>query len=71
MPVYLLFGWAIFDDWDGFIEALRYYLTPDFWSWIRGEGIDDWWAEFKVAAFIIACGAAVVGEWYLIRTWWG
>lgn len=70
-PMYLLIGWAIFDSWGGFFEAIKYYLTPDFWSFLVGEWAEDWWAEFKLFIFAIACAAVVVGEWWVIHRVWG
>lgn len=61
IPIYLLVGWAVFDNWANFFEALVYQLTPDAWSWLKGEGLDDLWAEMKLLFFLVACG----------RSWWG
>ena len=66
-PVYVLIGWLIFDDLAGFIESLRYWMMPDAWSWIKGEGIEDLWAELKLFAFVIACTAIVAGEHYELK----
>ncbi len=65
-PVYFAIGWAIFDSWEGLGESLYYWIRPDMWSWIRGEGVEDAWAEFKLLFFVLACAACIWGEYALI-----
>ena len=65
-PVYIGLGWVIFDSWEGFGEALYYLIRPDMWSWIQGEGVEDWWAEFKLFIWLGGCALVVAGEYYLI-----
>lgn len=45
----------MFDDFDGFVECMRYAWAPDIWSWINGEGLEDMWAEMKLG-FWWLCG---------------
>jgi hypothetical protein len=66
-PVFFVIGWVIFDDWEGFLESLKYLATPDWWSWLRGEGIEDWWAELKFFFWVIGCGLVVYGEHWAIQ----
>ena len=33
---------------EDFMVCLKYYLTPDFWSFIRGEYHQDSFAEMKI-----------------------
>lgn len=68
-PVYLLFGKAVFDDWDGFVECVKYWLMPDIISWLNGEGVDDWWAELKLWWWLAGCAVVVVGKWYALTSW--
>ncbi len=42
-----------FDGWDDFVEALKYWLMPDIISILRGEGIEDFWAEAKLLWFLL------------------
>jgi len=65
-PLYLLVGWAIFKTWDGFFESVRYWITPDAWSWLRGEGVEDLWAELLLLAFLITCGSCIAIEHILL-----
>ncbi|AQT66953.1 hypothetical protein STSP2_00091 [Anaerohalosphaera lusitana] len=71
IPIYVGLGWVFFRDWDGFWEAIRFWLTPDVFSMFTGEFFDDWWAESKLAAWVILCGACVIGEGLLINTMFG
>lgn len=66
LPVYIGIGWVIFDGWGGFLESLRYWLTPDAWSWLRGEWADDAWGELKLLLFILVCAAVVTLEHVLL-----
>ena len=40
-----------FDDFADYEEAWQYYFTPDFWSMLKGEYTDDFWAEVKLGIF--------------------
>jgi len=67
IPVYIFIGWFLFEDWSGFFEALGYWFQPDSWSWLKGEGFDDFIAELKLFFFLALCAAAVFGEFWLIN----
>lgn len=69
IPLYLLGGWAIFGSWSEFGECIRYAITPDAWSWIKGEWADDMWAEMKLAFFVIGCGGVVFLEHFALQKW--
>ena len=62
IPVYLLLGKSFFDSWSGFFECLRFWLTPDWISVLRGESIDDWWSTVKLFVFVVSCASVVYGE---------
>jgi len=65
-PVYLLVGWAFFHTWSGFFESVKYVLTPDAWSFIKGDYFEDSWESIKFGLWVLACVAAVFGEAALI-----
>ncbi|MDD5348887.1 MAG: hypothetical protein PHQ12_01630 [Chthoniobacteraceae bacterium] len=52
---------VFFDDWGGFWECVRYYLTPDVISLFRGEWGADQWATMKLGIYT----ALSVGSGYL------
>ena len=54
-------GNLIFTDWGEFGDAIVYWLKPDVVSWFQGEGMEDFFAEFKLG-FMAICGFA---------TYWG
>jgi hypothetical protein len=56
----------LFTDWEGFKEAIVYLFTPDFWSLIWGEYLDDRWAECKLGLFFFLCAALWLGELVLV-----
>jgi hypothetical protein len=66
IPIYILLGKLLFEDWEGFKEAVGYLFTPDFWSFFEGEWLEDRWAELKLGLFVILCGALWLGELVLI-----
>lgn len=43
---------AFFDDWNGFWNCVRFWLTPDIFSLFRGEWVEDRWAEVKLAVYV-------------------
>lgn len=62
IPLYLGLGWVIFRSWSGFWECVRFYFTPDWFSMIRGELMEDWWGTLKIFVFVALCVGAVYGE---------
>lgn len=62
IPVFVGAGWLCFGSWGEFWESLRFYLTPDIISAVRGELGDDWVAELKLAFFVGGCAALVLLE---------
>lgn len=70
IPLYFYLGKLLFDDWDGFGEALGYLFTPDTYSFFRGEGADDFFATFIFHIFLALCAACVYGEFHLLHKYW-
>lgn len=66
IPIYFGIGWLLFDDWYDFGDAIRFWLTPDLISLIRGEWGEDWWAEMKLGIWAGACILCVSLELYVI-----
>lgn len=62
IPLYVLLGRLVFASWDGFVGSLRYSISPEEWSWLRGERIQDWWAEVAPGVWLLGCTLAVVFE---------
>ncbi len=48
-----------FKDWSGFWSCIVFWLKPDWISWFQGEGVEDWWGELKLGAWIAV--SALVG----------
>jgi len=46
-----------FDDFDEFVNCLRFWFQPDIISIFRGESFDDFWREIKLLVWA-ALGAA-------------
>ncbi|MBT3378248.1 MAG: hypothetical protein HN742_38350 [Lentisphaerae bacterium] len=67
LPLYFFWGKFMFSDWAGFMDAIKFWLTPDSWSFWRGEAMDDWFAEMKLFFWIAGSVAAVFGEYYLVQ----
>ena len=66
IPLYIFLGWVFFDNWGNFLQLLKFWFTPDIISAFKGEYWEDIWAEWKLGAFILICGAVVYGEYFLI-----
>lgn len=67
-PLYYAVFRILFKDRDEFVEAIWFWLKPDLWSALRGELMDDWWAEIKLGLFVSACTGAVFVEAMLIQS---
>lgn len=67
IPLYIGVGWVFFDNLDGFIESVKYWIKPDIISWIQGEGYDDAWHELKLFGFLAMCILLVYGEHWLLQ----
>ncbi|MDZ4859248.1 MAG: hypothetical protein SGI88_09690 [Candidatus Hydrogenedentes bacterium] len=59
VPAYFFYAWAIFGHWENFLEALHYVATPDAWSLVRGERVDDSWATMKFGLLLVLSIATV------------
>ena len=68
-PIYLLTAWLIFDNWNGFVEAVHYCRQPDSWSWLRGEGLEDFFSEMKMLFWIVSCASLVALEHFLLKAY--
>jgi len=68
VPWYLYLLRGMFGDSEGIRESLRYMLTPDFISALRGRFWEDQWAEMKLFTFVLACALTVGGEYALITS---
>lgn len=53
---------VFFSSKEQFFECVKYYLTPDVWSFLKGEFQNDFFAEFRLLLWLglsAAMGAAV------------
>lgn len=64
-PIYYYSFKLIFDSTEDFLDSVRYALTPDIISWVRGEGWDDFAGEWKLMAWLFVSIGAVCLEAYL------
>ncbi|MFC2715417.1 hypothetical protein [Kingella denitrificans] len=52
----------LFEDWDDFLECVKFWLMPDIISMFRGKYWEDVWAELKLLVWLgisIGVGALV------------
>ncbi len=66
IPMYLYLGKIFFEDWQGFCEAIRFWLTPEIISAFRGEYWEDVFSELKLFVYLICCALIVFAEYQLI-----
>ncbi|MCA9304810.1 MAG: hypothetical protein KC996_11870 [Phycisphaerales bacterium] len=59
LPLHLLAGWAIFDDLDGFYDSIVYFFKKDIKSYLKGEGVEDGWAELMLLIWLLMCAGFV------------
>ena len=61
LPLFGLLSGLFFRQ-EGMAGALKYWCMPDLVSLVRGEYIDDQWAEAKLLIYAIVCGLAIWSE---------
>ena len=63
-PIYRTLIYTFFSDTDELIEAVKYSVTPDIWSLIRGRFWQDWDATLKwnVCTFLCVGWVAALYE---------
>ena len=66
LPLFGLLS-RIFFRQEGLSGALKYCFIPDLISLLRGEYIDDQWAEVKLLLYCIVCGLTIWSELNLLE----
>ena len=72
-PLYRWFLRVLFGDLEGLGEAIRFWFTPDLWSYIRNRYLEDKWAELRLFVWISMSIGCVLIEYALIDAflaWW-
>ncbi len=62
IPIFVVIGRVLFGSWADFGEALRFWITPDILSALRGEWGEDRIAEFKLLGLVMLAAITVAGE---------
>ncbi|NQU25699.1 MAG: hypothetical protein HQ567_30800 [Candidatus Nealsonbacteria bacterium] len=74
VPVYLFIGWLVFDTKAGaadtffetIVAILKAIFIPKIVRVLMEDDDDGAWGLFPIAAFFIACGGVVYGEYCLV-----
>jgi hypothetical protein len=62
------YAWKwIFGSAEEFWDRVKFWLTPDILSMLRGEYWRDYWSELKLALWILVCLAPPAIGWWAIR----
>lgn len=67
LPVFWLFGYALFGSSADFIDSVKYVLIPDLISALRGEWEDDQWGTLKALLWLMLCAGAVWCEYVALK----
>ncbi|MEJ7139061.1 hypothetical protein [Amphibiibacter pelophylacis] len=67
LPLYIWIGRWVFDDWEDFLESLRYLYQPQWLSALRGEWHEDNWGSIKFLCFLILCATIATGLYKLAK----
>ena len=66
--VTMALSFRIFFRYPGdFGEAIRFWFTPDLFSALKGEYMDDWWNELKLSLWLGLGFAAGFGAFQLLE----
>ncbi len=71
IPLFVAIGWVFFKDAQSFVDAIRFWLTPDLISAFRGELWEDTWAQFMLLVWGAACAGCVYTEGFYLSKWLG
>ncbi|GEM_PF-1140081 len=55
----------LFDALDDFWDCIKFWLKPDWWSMLKGQWLEDTWAELRLALWLF--GSAV----FSVALLWG
>lgn len=67
IPLYIGIGCLFFDNWQDFLEHLRYLYQPWWLSALRGEFYEDQWAGLKMLFYFIFCAATATTVYKLLE----
>ena len=71
IPVYILLGKVYFGSWYRFFDCVKYFLTKDTSSYMRGQQWEDLRSTWELLFFVGGCAAMIAGEYYLIGKFYG
>ncbi len=69
IPLFFLFGWAIFGGLSGFLEIIYFCRKDNLSSAIDGEYGEDKFSELKLFWFILTCVSLIGFEYAMIKRW--
>ncbi len=55
----------IFGTGENFWDAIKFWLTPDIFSWFNGKGFEDWLGEMRLGIWLGAGFGGYVGTLYI------
>jgi len=65
-PYGFVWAWILFGGWDGFREAIVFWIKPELWSLLDREYWNDIYAESKLAIwFLFPIGLIRLELWLL------
>ena len=65
-PIYRILMEEFFGDIGNLKDSVWYWFTPDIISVLKGEFLEDKWAELKLGFYIGACSSVVAAEYIAI-----
>ena len=71
LPLFFLIGKVFFKDIEGLLTSIRFLITPDLLSAIRGEFWDDWWESLRFLIFVVVCVTLLLSEKAFIEKYFG
>ncbi len=79
IPVYLLFGWVVFDTksnaadtlFDTVVAVVKIIVIPKIVRELAGMDTEGSWGLLPIAGFLAACAGIVYGEYYLLGKFFG
>ncbi len=67
-PAYIWIARLLFPSRRELARALRYAVSPEEWTLLKGQGVTDWRLETAPALWLLACTLLVTVEALLIES---
>ena len=66
IPLFRSWAALLFGSWKNALASIRWLFVRDRTSFVRGEYVEDKFAEIRLAVLLLLCGATVLAVYTLV-----